>query len=96
MVNTLLCDIDHSKYNRFGDPLMGNWDSILNFINIEAQQGVTVGHLFSVLFGALEEDIWCANFRLAAAFHIHVLRPLCWLGFLFDHRVGGASVEMKF
>ena len=88
LANTLLCSLDHSGYTRFGDSLAGNWDVFLNVINIEADHAVTEEHVFSVLFGAPETDIWTAHYRLASTFYIHVLRPLCWLGLLAEHQVG--------
>jgi hypothetical protein len=88
LATTMLCVLDHSRYTRFGDTLVGNWDVFLNVINIEAQGGVTEGQLCSILFGVHEEDIWRADYRLAAAFCIHVLRPLCWVGLLVEYKIG--------
>ena len=88
LARTLLCMIDHSQYTRNGDTLVGNWDIFLNVINVEAQNGVTEGWLCSVLFGVREEDIWRADYRLAAAFYIHVLRPLSWVGLLVETKIG--------
>jgi hypothetical protein len=88
LANTMLCVLDHSQYTRFGDTLVGNWDVFLNVINVEAQGGVSEGRLCSILFGVPEDDIWRADFRLAAAFCIHVLRPLCWVGLLVEYQIG--------
>ena len=88
LANTLLCTLDHSRYTRDGDTLVGNWDIFLNIINVEAQIAVTEERLCAVLFGVREEDVWRSEYRLAAAFHIHVLRPLCWLGLLDEHKTG--------
>lgn len=88
LANTLLCVLDHSRYTRDGDTLVGSWNIFLNIINVEAQIAVTEEHLCAVLFGVREEDIWRSEYRLAAAFYIHVLRPLCWLGLLDEHKTG--------
>ena len=88
LASTLLCVIDHSQYTRNGDTLVGNWDIFLNVINVEAQNSVTEERLCSLLFGVREEDIWRAHYRLAAAFYIHVLRPLCWVGVMDEYRIG--------
>jgi hypothetical protein len=88
LASTLLFVIDHSQYTRNGDTLVGNWDIFLNVINVEAQNGVTEGWLCSVLFGVREEEIWRADYRLVAAFYIHVLQPLSWVGLLVEHKVG--------
>ncbi|MDR3734311.1 MAG: hypothetical protein P4L10_02115 [Acidobacteriaceae bacterium] len=44
--------------------------------------------LCSALFGVREDEIWLKGYRLAAAFYIHVLRPLFWLGLLDEYKVG--------
>jgi len=71
----LLSVIDHTQYTRFGDPLVGNWDTLLNVINMEAQNGVAEERLCSVLFGIPETDYLRQDYRLVATFYIHVLRP---------------------
>jgi hypothetical protein len=89
LARTLLFVLDHSKYTRFDDALVGNWDVFLNVINVEAQHSVTEGRLCALLFGVREGNIWAGDdYRLVAAFHIHVLRPLCWLGLLDELRIG--------
>ena len=84
----LLCVVDHSQYTRFGDQMMRSWDIFLNVINVEAQQGATEGRLCSVLFGGAEMDYRAHEYRLAATFYIHVLRPLTWAGLMQEHRTG--------
>jgi hypothetical protein len=84
----LLCIIDHTRYTRLGDQLVGDWEVFLNIISVEAQCGVTEERLCSVLFGGSEEEIRRHDYKLAAAFYIHALRPLCWAGLLEEHRIG--------
>lgn len=84
----LLCEIDHSKYTRYGDKLVGTWDIFLNVINVEAQYGVSEDRLLAVLFGGSEEDMRYDDIRQRAALYLHVLRPLCWIGLLSEVRVG--------
>lgn len=86
LAQTLLTTIDHSQYTRFEDRVVGNWDIFLNVINIEADNGTSEERLCSILFGRSEDDIRLRDHRLAAAFYIQILRPLCWLGLLIDHR----------
>lgn len=88
LAGTMLHALDHSQYTRFGDTLVGSWDIFLKVINVEARHSVTEERLCSVLFGVREEDIWRADYRLAAAFYLHVLRPLCWVGVLDEYRIG--------
>jgi hypothetical protein len=96
LAGTLLYVLDHSKYARFADTPVGNWSIFLNVINVEAQNIVTEGRLCSLLFGIREENIWGRDYRLAAAFHIHILRPLCWLGLLNEHRTGKGLGRKEF
>lgn len=84
----LMCVIDHTQYTRFGDPLTEDWETFLNVINVEAQNGVAEARLCSVLFGIPEADYLRHDYRLVATFYIHVLRPLCWAGLLAENRVG--------
>ena len=79
--------IDHSSYGRFGEQPVGNWDTWLNVINVEADHGADEKDLFKTLYGY--EATWTdGNWREAAAFSACVLKPLEWAGFL-------ASVERK-
>jgi hypothetical protein len=88
LANHLLCVLDHRKYTRCGDQLVGTWDIFLNIINVEAQAGVSEERLCSVLYGGEEAEFRRHDYQLAATFYIHVLRPLCWVGLLHEHRVG--------
>ena len=82
-----LLALDQAPYTRHDDSLVGNWDIFLNVINVEAQNGASKDRLSSVLFGSGSED-GRNDHRLKAAFYIHVLRPLTWLGLLQEHQVG--------
>jgi hypothetical protein len=84
----ILLHVDHTPYTRTDEPLLGNWDIFLNVINVEAQAGVSEERLISVLYGGDEEDIRRYDYKLSAAFYIHVLRPLCWAGLMEEHRTG--------
>lgn len=72
---------DHSSYSRFGEQPVGNWDTWLNVINVEADHGANEKDLFKALYGY--EATWIdGNWREAAAFSSGVLKPLEWAGFL--------------
>ncbi len=88
LASRLLFDTDHSKYTRYGDHLLGNWDIFLNVINVEVQNGVSEETLCSVLFGSDEQETPHGYPRQRAALYIHVLRPLCWAGLLEEVRTG--------
>ncbi|MEO7384787.1 MAG: hypothetical protein ABIU18_07625 [Novosphingobium sp.] len=84
----ILFYVDYTPYTRTDEPLLGNWDIFLNVINVEAQAGVSEERLISVLYGRDEEDIRYYDYKLSAAFYVHVLRPLCWAGLLEEQRSG--------
>ena len=88
LANHFLCIFDHSEYTRSSDQLVGTWDIFLNVINVEAQVMVSEERLCSVLFGGEESRFRRHDYQLAANFHIHVLRPLSWIGLLQEHRLG--------
>jgi len=77
LASRLLFDTDHSRYTRYGDPLLGNWDIFLNVINVEARNGVSEEKQCSVLFGPGEQETPHGYPRQRAALYIHVMRPLC-------------------
>jgi len=79
---------DHTGYTRFGDWPFGNWDIFLNVINVEAQGGLSKDRLCEVLYGPEKSDGLHDAIRTRAALHIHVLRPLCWMGLLEEVRIG--------
>lgn len=91
-----LIETDHSRYTRHGDRLVGNWDIFLGIINVEAQTAVTEERLCSVLFGGSEAEIRRYDYQLTAAFYIHILCPLCWMGLLEEHRVGKGMERREF
>ncbi len=69
--------------------LLGNWDIFLNVINVEARDGCSLAHLVKTLYGWDETDRYNpaasdARFALSAC----VVRPLCWLGLLWEDREG--------
>lgn len=71
-----------------GGPL-GNWDIFLNVINVEARAGCTLAHLLKTLYGWEEKDRYDpehSEMRFALKFCI--VRPLCWLGLLWEEREG--------
>ncbi len=79
---------DHTGYTRFGDRPFGNWDIFLNVINVEARAGLSKDRLCEVLYGPEKSDGLLDAVRTKAALHIHVLRPLCWMGLLEEVRTG--------
>lgn len=91
-----LIEMDHSRYTRDGDHLVGDWDIFLGVINVEAETAVTEERLCSILFGGSEAEIRRHDYQLTATFYIHVLRPLCWMGLLEEIRVGKSMDRREF
>lgn len=69
--------------------LLGNWDIFLNVINVEARAGCSLAHLVKTLYGWDDDDRYdpaYSDARFALSFC--VVRPLCWLGLLWEDRTG--------
>lgn len=74
-----LLGIDHAGYSRTGRRAPGNWDTWLNVMNVEIEDGLTEKQLFGVFYGEgpdRDNDGW----RELEAFSSCVLRPLEWAG----------------
>ena len=78
-------NIDHSSYSAFADRPLGNWDTWLNVINVEADHGSTESALHASLYGG-NADWDNGAWREMAAFSSYVLRPLEWAGLLVQQR----------
>ena len=52
------------------------------------QGGLSKDRLCEVLYGPEKSDGLHDAIRTRAALHIHVLRPLCWMGLLEEVRIG--------
>jgi hypothetical protein len=84
LIRHLLFVIDHARYTRVGDLIVGDWDIFLNILNVEAQMGLTEERFCAVLFGADRGK----DYRLKSMTYVHILRPLCWAGLLDEGRHG--------
>lgn len=88
LADTYLFQYNHMRMSRFDFVAMGNWDIFLNIINVEAEQGLTEAHLVKTLYGLEQRpnhfDRECHAH--ASFLYSHVLRPLCWMGFLDETR----------
>lgn len=72
---------DHTSYSRLAETPVGNWDTWLNVINVEADHGADGTQLFRTFYGyepSYADDTW----REASAFTSCVLSPLKWAGML--------------
>jgi len=81
LIPFFLFRMDHSSYSRLAETPVGNWDTWLNVINVEADHGADGTHLFRTFYGyepSYADDTW----REASAFTSCVLSPLKWAGML--------------
>lgn len=76
--------IDHAAYGRFDEGPMGNWDTWLNVLNVEVENGLSEADLFAQIYGH-GSDWHNAGWREMAAFSTCVLKPLEWSGLLSIH-----------
>lgn len=77
----------HDEYMREGEDhgVLGNWHIFLNLINIEARQGCRSERLIEVLYGMTDGESYDPHYSdVRSTFRINVLRPLCWLGLLWE------------
>src|SRR6056297_978274 len=81
LIPFFLFRIDHSSYSRLAEKPVGNWDTWLNVINVEAGHGADEKHLFKTFYG-YEASFAEGNWREAAVFSSCVLKPLEWAGLL--------------
>ena len=63
------------------DCLEVDWVSVLNALNVAAHKGITDEDFCSRALSMEEND-----YRLKSLVYVHVLRPLCWLGLLYETR----------
>lgn len=77
----------HDEYTRDGEDhgVLGNWHIFLNLINIEARQGCRSERLIEVLYGMADSEGYDPHYSaVRSTFRINVIRPLCWLGLLWE------------
>lgn len=97
LVPFYILQVDHASYGQFADRPMGNWDTWLNVINVEVENGASETALFEVFYGRQanwENHLW----RELAAFSHCVLKPLEWSGLLSIHQtmIDGQVFHMCF
>jgi hypothetical protein len=89
IVPFFLFSVNHSYYSRSAHEAFRDWEMPLNILNLEAENGISLGEFCSAVFGAGPRDReqqWEAEGEL----YISVLRPLCWAGLLDEqHSRGG-------
>lgn len=91
-----LFEFDHTRIQRFPFVAPGNWDIWLNVINVEAHGGVSETSLIKTFFGiecvaAGDREFW----HHASFLSWHVLKPLCWLGYLAETELDGRHSPLE-
>lgn len=81
LVPFFLLNMDHAAYSRTGEGVPGNWDTWLNVMNVEIEDGLSERELYGVFYG--EGPDWDSDgWRQIGAFSSCVLKPLEWAGFI--------------
>ena len=93
-----LFNLDHSYHNRFDDAHFGNWDTFINVLNVEVEDGASGSEIRKAFYG--ERDPEDRFDRVFSGLYINVLRPLCWAGLLHEQHTenyfrAGESVFTK-
>jgi hypothetical protein len=91
LVPFYLFNVNHAYYSRSAHETFRDWETALNILNVEAENGLSLGEFCAVFFGAgprNREQQWDAEGEL----YIGVLRPLCWAGFLDENRGNGGGL----
>lgn len=85
LAETYLFRYNHAPTARSEFTAPGNWDIFLNIINVEAAQGLIEPHLLKTFYGLEKHGVYDREYYDHAGFlFTHVLRPLCWIGFLAE------------
>jgi len=81
-----LFEVDHLRFSRRAEQLLGNWDIYLNVLHVDAENGVTGGDVRRALYG--EPEVNEPFDYMLSSLYMQVLRPLCWTGLLHEERTG--------
>lgn len=81
----------HDEFLREGEDhgVRCHWHIFLNLINIEARKGCKLERLIEVLYGVAENEGYDPRYDdVRSTFRLNVIRPLCWLGLLWEEPYG--------
>ena len=91
LVPFFLFNVNHGYYSRFEHEPFRDWDTGLNVLNIEAENGVSLGEFCAALYGPVTRD-WEQQRHAESELYTGILRPLCWAGLLEEHRSRGGGL----
>ena len=83
LLNELLFHTDHGRYMREPYRFDGDWEMILDIINLEAHLGASEDQICAALININEEEIR-RDYVLSSIIYMYVLRPLTWSGLLSE------------
>jgi hypothetical protein len=79
-----LFEFNHTALSRHATSMQPTWMIVMNILNIEAENGLSRKRAGELIFPKIDPP---GSFDMRASdAYISVLRPLCWLGFLIEHR----------
>jgi hypothetical protein len=87
-----LFNVNHAYYSRSEDQTFSDWETALNILNVEAENGISLGEFCDTVFGRAprnREQQWHAESEL----YTGTLRPLCWAGLLDERRSRGGGLS---
>lgn len=82
-----LFEVDHLRFGRVPERLLGNWDIFLNVLNVEAEDGISGLDFRRELYG--EPEVESGFDPTVSSLYVQILRPLCWTGLLQEQRQDG-------
>lgn len=95
LVPNFLFRLNHGSHLRAEDQILGNWDTFLNVINIEANHGASRSAIRHVLYGEPEASSSFYD-SIGSALYVTVLRPLCWAGLLEEYNPNRSLSDEQF
>jgi hypothetical protein len=91
LVPFFLLNVNHGYYSRFEHEPFRDWNAGLNVLNIEAENGVSLGEFCAALYGPLTRKREQQR-HAESKIYTGILRPLCWAGLLEEHRSRGSGL----
>ena len=83
VAETYLFDVVHSEAERHESGGAVSWQIILNTLNLAAENGISSKRAGEFFYPKPDPSL---GYHLASSdAYVAILRPLCWLGFLYEH-----------
>lgn len=92
LLTNLLFRTDHAGYMRQPYQFSGDWERILEIMNLEVHQGASEERICAALLNATEADVR-QDQAVRSVIGMYVLRPLVWSGLLAEIAIGRPAVR---